>query len=563
VLSRSASGLVVIAYPPSVWLSLVNGFPGLVVIDTLACAGLLLATFRTSLPYRVRAGLLLAVFYILAVVLLVQIGMPGAGLVWLSMVPVVAALLLGMRGAIVALSIMAVTVILFATSISVGLLRWTAGPGQLADGQDLMVWFVNASNALLLSSAAALSAATILRGLEEALRDVEAASAERDRAARERLQLEEQLRQAQKLEAVGRLAGGIAHDFNNLLTPILAYTEEARHELPPGSKAAQQLGEVLRSAHRAGHLVRRILTFSRHSVVTRVPVRVADVVREAGALLRATLPTSIAIRYEISADEATVVADPAELHQVLMNLGTNALDAMQSNGGTLDFGVRQSGTCVEIAVRDTGCGMDPQVLEHAFEPFFTTKPQGKGTGLGLATSHSIVQALGGQVWLASEPGAGTTVTLSLPLSKPIDAPPVAGGSASAPQGSGERILLVDDEPMVLGACEALLKRMGYRVTAVPDPVAALTRLRATPDEFDLLFTDQSMPGMNGVALARASRSLRPDLPIVLTTGFLDEATRAALADAGVANVLAKPYQPADLGAIVRAALQTSHRTQSA
>jgi signal transduction histidine kinase/ActR/RegA family two-component response regulator len=563
VLARSAAILVVVAYPPSIWLSIVNGFPSLVVIDTLACGGLLLAALRPSLPYRVRAGVLLGVFYVLAVVLLVQVGMPGAGLVWLSMVPVVAALLLGMRAAIVALSVMGGTVALFGIGIAAGLLRWTAGPGHVADGQDLTVWFVNATNSFLLSSGAALSAATILRGLEVAIHDVDQAAGERERAARERSQLEEQLRQAQKLEAVGRLAGGIAHDFNNLLTPIVAYTEEARHELPPDSKAAQQLTEVLRSAQRAGHLVRRILTFSRHSVVTRAPVRVADVVREAGALLRATLPTSIAIRYEISAEDATVVADAAELQQVLMNLGTNALDAMQGQGGMLAFGVRQSGTCVEITVRDTGCGMDAHALEHAFEPFFTTKPQGKGTGLGLATSHTIVQALGGQVWLASEPGAGTTVTLSLPLVKPVDGSPAPGASSSLTRGNGERILLVDDEPMVLGACEALLKRMGYRVTAVSDPAAALAHLRSAPYEFDLLFTDQSMPGMNGVELARASRTVRSDLPVVLTTGFVDEATRAGLTDAGIDTVLAKPYQPADLGATVQAALQPVVRNQRA
>jgi len=563
MLARSSALLVVVAYPPSIWLSIVNGFPSLVVIDTIACAGLLLAALRPSLSYRVRVGLLLGVFYVLGVVLLVQVGMPGAGLSWLAMVPVVAALLLGMRGAIIALSVMGGTVALFGLGIAAGVLRWTAGPGHVADGQDLTVWFVNATSALLLSSGAALSAATILRGLEEAMQDVEEAAAERERAARDRSHLQEQLRQAQKLEAVGRLAGGIAHDFNNLLTPIVAYTEDARHDLPPDSKAAQQLGEVLRSAQRASHLVRRILTFSRHSVLTRVPVRVADVVREAGALLRATLPTSIAIRYEISAEHATVVADAAELHQVLMNLGTNALDAMQGHGGTLEFGVQESGTCVEITVRDTGCGMDAQVLEHAFEPFFTTKPQGKGTGLGLATSHSIVQSLGGQVWLASEPGAGTTVTLSLPLNKSMDTSHAAAGTASAPRGGGEHILLVDDEPMVLGACEALLKRGGYRVTAVTDPAAALARLGSMPDEFDLLFTDQSMPGMNGVDLARASRHIRPDLAIVLTTGFLDETTRAGLEAAGVAHVLAKPYQPSDLGAIVQAALQTTVRNQRA
>ena len=202
-------------------------------------------------------------------------------------------------------------------------------------------------------------------------------------------------------------------------------------------------------------------------------------------------------------------------------------------------------------------------IEHAFEPFFTTKPQGKGTGLGLATSHSIVQSLGGQVWLASEPGAGTTVTLSLPLIKVTDASPAAGSTSSLPRGGGERILLVDDEPMVLGACEALLKRMGYRVTAMSDPAVALARLRSTPDEFDLLFTDQSMPGMNGVELARASRNIRPDLAIVLTTGFLDEATRAGLDDTGVTNVLAKPYQPSDLGATVQAALEATVRSQRA
>ena len=434
MLARSSALLVVVAYPPSIWLSIVNGFPSLVVIDTMACAGLLLAALRPSLPYRVRAGLFLACFTYWPWSSSFRSGCrvpadlvgdgPGRG-----------GALLGMRGAIVALSVMGGTVALFGHWDRGRRAPVDGGPGHVADGQDLTVWFVNATNALLLSSGAALSAQPSFADSKRRFRTwrKRPPSANGRRAT---APARGQLRQAQKLEAVGRLAGGIAHDFNNLLTPIVAYTEDARHDLPPDSKAAQQLGEVLRSAQRAGHLVRRILTFSRHSVLTRVPVRVADVVREAGALLRATLPTSIAIRYEISAEHATVVADAAELHQVLMNLGTNALDAMQGHGGTLEFGVQQSGTCVEITVRDTGCGMDAQVLEHAFEPFFTTKPQGKGTGLGLATSHSIVQSLGGQVWLASEPGAGTTVTLSLPLIKSTDASPAGG--RSAPPSSRQR-----------------------------------------------------------------------------------------------------------------------------
>jgi signal transduction histidine kinase/CheY-like chemotaxis protein len=553
-----------VTYVPSVILSLYFGVWTIAVVDTFAWIGILTLNFSRRLSYAWRARGIITIVFVLSVMLLAVVGMPGAGLVWFCAFPVLSALLLGFRAAVISLIVFAVTCVVFAIAIAAGWYTWAAAAPPVTPvtiGEDLLLWTVNASNALAAAAAMSLALATLLRGLESTNRSLAAAIEERDRGQAEREKLEAQLRQAHKLEAVGRLAGGIAHDFNNLLVPMLVYTDDVRRELPAGTPAWDRLGEVLQSAERARSLVQRILMFGRRAVVARAPVRVDAIIREAGGLLRAAIPSMIEIRYAFETTDAVVMADPAELHQVIMNLGTNAAYAMREAGGRLTFHLDHvaNAAFVRLRVSDTGTGMSADTLEHAFEPFFTTKPPGEGSGLGLATVHGIVTGLGGQISLTSEPGRGTTVEMCLPR-RVVDADAaVRSDEPELALGAGQCVLVVDDEPAVLSACQQLLMRLNYEVTACDSPERALELLRRKPGAYDVLVTDQAMPVMSGPALAAAARHLRPDLPIVLATGFLDDTARADVATLGIDLVLSKPYTLRDLSTALRTVLETRAR----
>jgi signal transduction histidine kinase/ActR/RegA family two-component response regulator len=559
----SAAILGTIAYIPSVLLSIRFGIWSIAVADTIAWIGILSLYFSPRLSYEWRARGFIGIVFVLSVLLIAVIGMPGAGLIWFCFFPVLTALLLGLRAAIASLIALAITSVGFGIAIAGGWFVWgLSGPGtSITVAEDLLLWAVNATNALAVSAAMSLALATLLRGLESTNRSLAAAIEERDRGQAEREKLESQLRQAHKLEAVGRLAGGIAHDFNNLLVPMLVYTDDVRRELPAGTPAWDRLGEVLQSAERARSLVQRILMFGRRAVVARTSVRVDAIIREAGGLLRAAIPSMIDIRYAFATTDAMVIADPAELHQVIMNLGTNAAYAMRETGGRLTFHLdhADSGQFVRLRVTDTGAGMTPETIEHAFEPFFTTKPPGEGSGLGLATVHGIVTALGGRITLSSEPGRGTTVELCLPRRVVDTDTAVRLNEPELALGAGQRVLVVDDEPVVLSACQQLLIRLNYDVTACESPERALELLRVQPTAYDVLVTDQAMPDLTGPDLAAAARHLRPDLPIVLATGFLDDVARATVATLGIDYVLSKPYTLRDLSTALRTVLETHAR----
>jgi signal transduction histidine kinase/ActR/RegA family two-component response regulator len=554
----TGAGLGTVAYVPSLIISIQSDLWLIVVADTIAWLGILALAFSPTLSYDWRARGVIAIVYVLSVLLIAEVAMPGAGLIWFTAFPVLAAILLGLRAAIVSLATFTFTAAGFAIAIAAGVWQFSAIPVPI--GTDLLLWAVNSLNALAVAAALALAMATLLRGLESTNRSLADAIAEQERSQAERERLEAQLRQAHKLEAVGRLAGGIAHDFNNLLVPMLVYTDEVRRELPAGTPAWDRLGEVLQSAERARSLVQRILMFGRRAVVARAPVRLDAIIREAGGLLRAAVPSMIEIRYAFETTEAVVVADPAELHQIIMNLGTNAAYAMRERGGRLVFHLDhvEEGRGVRLRVSDTGRGMDAATVERAFEPFFTTKPASEGSGLGLATVHGIVTGLGGLITLDSVPGRGTTVDVRLPRVM-TDADAATAAPSTEPQlalGSGQRVLVVDDEPAVLSACQQLLTRLNYDATACESPEQALELLRLQPAAIDALLTDQAMPGLSGPALAEAARRIRPDLPIVLATGFLDEQARSQVEAIGIDLVLSKPYTLRDLSAALRTVLDT-------
>lgn len=391
--------------------------------------------------------------------------------------------------------------------------------------------------------------------------------AERHRAEKEARELEAQLRQVQKLEAVGQLAGGIAHDFNNILGAILGYAELAQDELAPESEARSHLAEILTAAERARDLVGQILAFSRKADRRSAPLDLARLVAEALRLVRATIPTTIAFETRLDGGSATVLGDPTQLHQVVVNLCTNAAHAMEDEGGTLSVSIGRRtlsaddvrkdpetapGDYVVLEVRDTGCGIPADIRERVFDPFFTTKAVNKGTGMGLSVVLGIVRGHGGTIEMESEEGRGTTVRVLLPQ---ISAVPAAKGAALAvPRGNGERVLLVDDEPQVANVCARILERFGYRVEAFGDPRVALGRFCAAPDEFDVVVTDQTMPHMTGLQLVEQLRARRADIPVVLCTGFSAHVDAAEATRRAIDAFTPKPLGMSSLARSVRRAL---------
>ncbi len=383
------------------------------------------------------------------------------------------------------------------------------------------------------------------------------------------VKLEEQLRQAHKMEAIGTLAGGIAHDFNNILSPIMGFTEMALEDVPRGSLVHTNLKEVLAAAHRAKDLVKQILAFSRKSEVVRRPVLLEPIVREALDFMRATLPATIEIRQTLEVSGACVRADPTQIHQVVMNLCTNAAQAMDTLGGILEVSMDEveidpedvafdlqvePGPCIRLSVGDTGCGMGPELMRRIFEPYFTTKEVGSGSGMGLAVVHGIVTACGGDIHVFSRPGLGTRIDVFFPC---------ADGEAFLGEGpptevtgptSGQQVLLVDDERFVRTVMEQFLVRLGYQVTAVGSSLAALEIFRLKPGAFSLAILDQTMPEMTGMHAARELRRIRADLPIILCTGHSDAISREEARQGGFQGYLMKPVVKQDLIRAVRQAL---------
>jgi len=369
-----------------------------------------------------------------------------------------------------------------------------------------------------------------------------------------RLFLEGQLRQAQKMESLGTLAGGIAHDFNNILSGILGYTELAQMEAEANPTIKEYLGEVYSAGVRATELVRQILTFSRRRNAELQPLQAPLVVKEALKLLRSTLPTTVELKTSISTKVDPVLADPTQIHQVIMNLCTNASHAMEPDGGVLTVAVEQTrpeaefferhpglavGSYLQILVSDTGCGMSPDILSSIFDPYFTTKDLGEGTGLGLSVVHGIVKEYGGEILVDSVPEQGSTFTILLPVtSKAVF--DLEGDRESRALAGTEHILLVDDEPTLCEAYKRFLEKYGYRVTTLNDPLKALEAFRGNPGSFDLVLSDVTMPRLTGDKMGVQMLALRPELPIVLMTGFSHHLTEELAKKQGFRELVMKP-----------------------
>jgi nitrogen-specific signal transduction histidine kinase/CheY-like chemotaxis protein len=388
--------------------------------------------------------------------------------------------------------------------------------------------------------------------------------------------LESRLAQAQKMEAIGTLAGGIAHDFNNILGVIIGNAELLEMGGMLSDAERYSLGQILAAARRAKHLVRQILAFSRRSPQERFLISLKPIVKETVGFLRASLPAAIAIEQAVAADAAAVVAEPTQIQQVLLNLCTNAAQAMGPEGGRLKIGLdnvrlgaaelggepgADPGDYVRLSVADTGPGIDPGLHARIFEPFFTTKGPEKGTGLGLAVVHGVVKAHGGIVRVASRPGEGARFDVFLPCGE-------SAAAAAAPEQTPlpigrERLLFVDDEHALAELTRQQLSGLGYRVEAHTAPMEALAAFQADPAGFDLVMSDLSMPQMSGLVLARRLRAIRPELPIILCTGFSEQADEAAARAAGVREFLFKPLLLHELAQAVRRALDEPRRPEAA
>jgi PAS domain S-box-containing protein len=382
---------------------------------------------------------------------------------------------------------------------------------------------------------------------------------ERKQAEEMRPQFEAQLRQAQRMDAIGSLAGGIAHDFNNILGVMLGYTEMVLMSLKEDDGQKRRLQQVLKAGKRGKDLVSQILSFSRPSPQERRPVRVNAIVKEALNMLRATLPATIELKMKLAEDHDTILADPTQMHQVIINLFANAAHAMRDQGGVLDISVQPvtldaktaaqyhglaPGPHLSITVKDSGHGMDRDTMEKIFDPFFTTKKMEEGTGIGLAMVHGIIKAHGGAITVQSKEGRGTEFQFYLPRVEATELP--GAPEAMAVENGQERLLFVDDEEWLVDMWKEILESLGYRMTATTKPLDALQMFKENPQNYDLVITDQTMPQMTGLELAQEFLALRPDLPIILVTGFSQVVTPEKAKATGVREYIMKPLSISEL-----------------
>jgi PAS domain S-box-containing protein len=386
----------------------------------------------------------------------------------------------------------------------------------------------------------------------------------------ERMHLQDRLQKAQRMEAIGTLAGGIAHDFNNILAAIFGYAQMMKFELPAESRCHRHLEGIWKAAERAKNLVQQILMFSRQAKEERKPLLLGLIIQESIKFLRASIPTTIEIRQNIQSKTRTVMADPTQIHQVLMNLCTNAAQAMAGESGQIevtledvdidraDYGPASATVkCphVRLSVRDNGQGIPAGHIARIFDPFFTTKEPGKGTGMGLAVVHGIVESYGGSVRVSSEPGKGTSFHILLPAHELDDLVETEADScAQFPRGT-ERVLLVDDEPAIVETLEQTLLYLGYKAVAETSSSQALEAFKSQSDLFDLVITDMTMPELTGTKLAAKLIEVRPDIPIILCTGFSDKITREEAQAIGIRSLLFKPVDTTNLAETIRKVLE--------
>jgi PAS domain S-box-containing protein len=392
---------------------------------------------------------------------------------------------------------------------------------------------------------------------------------ERKQAEKERRKLEAQLQQAYKMEAIGTLTGGVAHDFNNILSIIIGNTELALDDIPKNNPASLCLENINTASHRAAEIVKQLLNYSRKTDHTLQPVNIVSVIKDALKFLRSTIPTNIKFKKNIQHTSINVLADPVQIHQVMMNLCVNAYHEMEDAGGTLGVTIKNKvldekeansypeltkGDYVELMVSDTGPGIDPGIIYRIFDPYYTTKEVGKGSGMGLAVVHGIVKNHNGFVTATSKLGKGSTFTILLPVIKEKPESKIEKTDELPP--GNEKILFIDDEEAIVNIIQKILERLGYKVEALRNPLEALQLFQSKPDKFDLVITDTTMPQMTGVDLSEKLRNIRPDIPIIICTGHSDLIDKTKAKKIGLNAYVMKPIMKQDIANTIRNVLDT-------
>ncbi|MFH0974201.1 MAG: response regulator [Spirochaetota bacterium] len=389
----------------------------------------------------------------------------------------------------------------------------------------------------------------------------------RAKAEEEKRKLEQQLAQAQKMEAIGTLAGGIAHDFNNILSGILGYAELSLYNLKETEKVNGYISEIINATQRARELVTHILVFSRHTEMNLKSIIPRFTIMEAVKLLRATLPSTIELKTSLKSNSA-ILGEPTQLHQVVINLCTNAAYALLGNKGVIEIILEDMevdedfirlhpdlnhGKHIMLSISDSGCGIEPEILDHIFEPFFTTKPTGKGTGLGLSVVHGIVKEFGGIITVESKVNTGTSFKIIIPVTIP-ELKTSIKTAENAMQGGSERILVIDDETLIIDMLKIVLSDLGYSVNVFMDSVSALNAFRNDPQAYDLIITDYTMPHLTGVEIAERIKEIRKDIPIILCSGYVQKDLERISSLEAVSRILQKPIMTSDLANTIRLVL---------
>ena len=406
-------------------------------------------------------------------------------------------------------------------------------------------------------------------GKPAGLRGIAADVSEQKAAQAEKTEFEQRRQQTHKLETIGALAGGIAHDFNNILAAIIGYADLAKGELSPEDDLYYHLEQILKAGERAKSLVKQILLFSRQGGQERHPLHLVPLIKEVMKFLRATLPATIDIQIRLLTEQDVILADATQIHQVIMNLGTNAAHAMAGRGGVVEVFLTEEpvasafleehpdvkdGKVVRLRVRDTGVGIPSEIMGRIFDPFFSTKERGEGTGLGLSVVHGIIRSHRGSIGVTSRVGEGTTVDVLFPVYEG-EAGRQQESAVPLPRGS-ERILFVDDEEVLVPLCDAMLKKLGYEATSVSSSMEALALFERDPDAFDVIITDLTMPDLTGIELSERITKTRQDIPVILCTGFGEQMDREMLRTVGIVELIFKPPLIEDMAWAIRRALES-------
>jgi len=570
-----------LVYVPGIFLCIKLSKWDLAIIDTVVYLTAITVTVFRIIPFKIRAVAGGLAFYIMGFFLLIVMGPTGFGQIWLFSFPVLMGLFLSTRQSLYALLLNAMALIITGVMMHKNMVYW-----QLSPDLSIEIWIVNSLTFLFLNTIVTLSLAILFQGLQKSLAKEESMTEklnqehnvlletnehlkreihERELAEKEKANLQKQLQQAQKMESIGTLAGGIAHDFNNILYPIIGFTELTLFEVPEDSLAQKNLQEIHIAAKRAKDLVQQILRFSRMETPGFKPIKMQEIIQELLSLLRASIPTTIDINLDIDDQCGPISGDPTQIHQLIINLCTNAFQAMEKTGGSLELILREHDRIsdnfikernlahnqyVVLTIQDNGPGITPAVMERMFDPYYTTKEQGKGTGLGLSVVHGIVKSHGGDICVESTPGKGARFQVYLPLVREDIETEVFQPDTVIANGT-ERILVVDDEEQILAMVKQMLSRFGYHVETCNSSREALNLFRFNPHKFDLIITDMTMPKMTGFELSKKIKSIKPLIPIILCTGFSEGITKEELKTAGIDGLIMKPVVRKDLVKMIR------------